>query len=234
MKCMILAAGLGTRMRPLTDHCPKPLLDVAGKPLIVRHVARLVAAGFTDIVINVSHLGQMIEDRLGDGSAWGARIQYSREPEPLETAGGIVRAMPLLGDQPFLVLNGDIWCEYPLETLRRFTLERLAHLILVDNPPHHPEGDFVLVDGWVDRRPDADSAGAKKPLLTFSGLSIMHPAMFEPWCHRAGEAFPLREVLLPAMQRGQVSGEHYRGFWLDVGTPGRLQALCAHIRSDRP
>ncbi|HQQ62106.1 MAG TPA: nucleotidyltransferase family protein [Pseudomonadales bacterium] len=222
MKCMILAAGLGTRMRPLTDHCPKPLLDVAGTPLIIRHINKLVAAGFTDIVINVSHLGQMIEDRLGDGTAYGASICYSREPQPLETAGGIVQALPLLGDAPFLVVNGDIWCDYPLAAIRTRTLHSLGHLILVDNPDHHPEGDFVLRDGSVS--PRRENRG-----LTFSGLSVLHPELFSAWRSRTGEAFPLRDVLLPAMQRGQVSGEHYSGYWLDVGTPERLQALCTRL-----
>lgn len=218
MKAMILAAGLGTRMRPLTDHCPKPLLDVAGTPLIVRHIERLAAAGFHDIVINIAHLGHMIETVLGNGSRWGVSIRYSREVQPLETAGGIVNALPVLGDKPFLLINGDIWCDYPLERLQSLQLPGLAHLVLVDNPEHHRAGDFVLQGGKV--HPRGEQAG-----LTFSGLSVMHPRLFEDWRQRAGEAFPLREILLPAMAAGQVSGEHYAGYWLDVGTPQRLQQL---------
>ena len=214
---MILAAGLGTRMRPLTDHCPKPLLDVAGKPLIVRHIERLAAAGFHDIVINIAHLGHMIEAALGDGEQWGVHIQYSRESQPLETAGGIVNALQLLGDEAFLLINGDIWCDFPLENLRDLKIN-LAHLVLVNNPGHHPAGDFVLDNGKVKLR--GEQTG-----LTFSGLSVMHPDLFENWRARAGEAFPLREVLLPAMEASRVSGEHYTGYWLDVGTPQRLQQL---------
>ena len=225
MKAMILAAGLGTRMRPLTDHCPKPLLDVAGEPLIVRHLRRLAAAGFTDVVINTAHLGHLIEQRLGDGAAFGLRIAYSREAAPLETAGGIVNALPLLGDAPFLLLNGDIWCDRDLAGLRTQLPDgdtTLAHLVLVDNPAHHPQGDFLLQDGRV--QPRGEHSG-----LTFSGLSLMHPRLFDGWRSRAGEAFPLREVLLPPMAAGQVSGEHYRGYWLDVGTPQRLAELTARF-----
>lgn len=218
MKAMILAAGLGTRMRPLTDHCPKPLLDVAGKPLIARHIERLAAAGFRDIVINVAHLGHMIEAALGDGRQWGVNIHYSRETQPLETAGGIVNALPLLGDEAFLLVNGDIWCDYPLALLQSLQLSGLAHLVLVDNPEHHLAGDFVLQGDKV--HPRGEQIG-----LTFSGMSVMHPRLFDNWRARAGEAFPLREILLPAMAAGQVSGEHYTGYWLDVGTPQRLQQL---------
>jgi N-acetyl-alpha-D-muramate 1-phosphate uridylyltransferase len=218
MKAMILAAGLGTRMRPLTDHCPKPLLDVAGKPLIVRHIEKLAEAGFQDIVINTAHLGYMIEEALGDGSQWRVHIQYSREEKPLETAGGIVNALPLLGEEAFLVINGDIWCDYPLVRLQTLSLSGLAHLVLVNNPEHHSKGDFVLHDG--NAHPRGEQTG-----FTFSGLSVMHPQLFANWRSRAGEAFPLREILLPAMAASQVSGEHYAGYWLDVGTPERLQQL---------
>lgn len=218
MKVMILAAGLGTRMRPLTDHCPKPLLDVAGKPLIVRHIERLVEADFRDLVINTSHMGEMIEARLGDGSAWGASIVYSREAQPLETAGGIVKALPLLGESAFVVLNGDIWCDMPLAQLRTRSLQGLGHLILVNNPDHNPSGDFEWLDGKV--LPRGDTVG-----YTFSGLSILHPDLFSGWRSRTGQAFPLREVLLPALGQGLVSGEIYEGYWLDVGTPERLQIL---------
>ena len=220
MQAMILAAGMGTRMRPLTDHCPKPLLDVAGKPLIVRHIERLAQAGFRKLVINTAHLGRMIEETLGDGATWSVRIHYSREPQPLETAGGILNALPLLGEAPFLVINGDIWTDFPLASLpRHLSAGVLAHLVLVDNPDHHPSGDFVLRDGAVLPRDAAQG-------LTFSGLSVLSPTLFSAWRTRAGEAFPLREVLLPAMRSGAVSGEHYDGYWLDVGTPQRLQQLA--------
>jgi MurNAc alpha-1-phosphate uridylyltransferase len=210
------------------------LLDVAGTPLILRHIERLAAAGFTEIVINIAHLGHLIEERLGDGSAFGVRILYSREAQPLETAGGIVNALPLLGDdEPFLLVNGDIWCDYPLANLpiNRLRTPEIssknhralsAYLVLVDNPEHHPTGDFVLRDGLVQPR-DGGQA------YTFSGLSVMHPRLFDNWRARAGEAFPLREVLVPAMEVGQVSGEHYHGYWLDVGTPQRLEQLAARL-----
>lgn len=223
MKAMILAAGLGTRMRPLTDHCPKPLLDVAGKPLIVRHIERLAAAGFKDLVINIAHLGHLIEEALGDGAAWGVNIRYSRESQPLETAGGIVHALPLLGAEPFLVINGDIWTDFPLSSLpHRFNAGVLAHLVLVANPDHHLQGDFILHAGRVVPRNDAQG-------LTFSGLSVLSPQLFSGWQSRMGEAFPLRDVLLPAMQNGAVSGEHYSGYWLDVGTAQRLQQLTQRL-----
>lgn len=223
MKAMILAAGLGTRMRPLTDHCPKPLLDVAGKPLIIRHIERLAAAGFKELVINIAHLGHLIEEALGNGAAWGVNIRYSRESQPLETAGGIVHALPLLGAEPFLVINGDIWIDFPLSSLPRcFDADVLAHVVLVANPDHHPQGDFVLRAGKVVPRNDAQG-------LTFSGLSVLSPELFSGWQSRTGEAFPLRDVLLPAMQNSAVSGEHYSGYWLDVGTPQRLQQLTQRL-----
>jgi MurNAc alpha-1-phosphate uridylyltransferase len=218
MKAMILAAGLGTRMRPLTDRCPKPLLDVAGKPLIVWHLERLAAAGIEEVIINVSHLGHMIEARLGDGAQWGLSIRYSRESQPLETAGGVVQALPLLGERPFLLLNGDVWCDYPIPHLIGQSHAGLAHLVLVTNPAHHPSGDFTLQDGLV-------SPKGENGRHTFSGLSVMDPALFANWRERAGQAFPLREVLWPAMSVGQVTGEFYEGYWLDVGTPARLAEL---------
>lgn len=223
MKAMILAAGLGTRMRPLTDHCPKPLLEAGGKPLVVHQIERLAAAGVVDIVINVSHLGHLIEARLGDGAAWGVRIRYSHEATPLETAGGILQALPWLGDQPFLLVNGDVWSECPLAELALPVLPVLAHLVLVPNPVHHPTGDFGLVDGQVMPR------DAQRTALTFSGLSVLHPALFDPWRDKAGQAVPLGRVLLPAIQAGQVSGECFEGYWLDVGTPARLEELRARL-----
>ena len=218
MKAMILAAGRGTRMRPLTDHCPKPLLPVAGKPLIVHHIERLVAAGLTRLVINTAYRGAQIEATLGDGARWGAAIRYSHEGEPLETGGGIQRALPLLGDDDpeaaFVVVNGDIWTDLDYATLPDAPRGD-AYLVLVDNPDHHAGGDFVLgADGRVGDR------GA--PRLTFSGVSVLRPSLFAGY--PAG-VFPLAPLLRAAMARGAVSGHHHRGYWLDVGTPARLQQL---------
>ncbi|WP_355659771.1 N-acetylmuramate alpha-1-phosphate uridylyltransferase MurU [Halomonas salifodinae] len=214
MKAMILAAGLGTRMRPLTDHCPKPLLPVAGKPLIVHHLERLAAAEITEVVINVSYRAEQIMAALGDGSDFGVRIAWSREEAPLETGGGIQQALPLLGEAPFLLVNGDIWCDLDPRRLPSLGAD-LAHLVLVDNPNHHPHGDFHLeARGRVRERGE--------PRLTFAGLSLLAPALVasEP----AG-AFPLAPLLRRAMAAGRVSGSHHRGDWVDVGTPERLAAL---------
>lgn len=211
---MILAAGRGERMRPLTDHTPKPLLQVAGKSLIEHHIERLVTAGFSEIVINHSYLGEQIEARLGDGRRYGAQIAYSREQERLETGGGIRTALPLLGEQPFLVINGDVWCEYPLQDLTS-QLNGLAHLVLVDNPTHHPNGDFHLHENFVDCE--------QQPRLTFSGIGVYHPDLFKE--HPIGQPFPLAPLLRHAMQQRQVTGEYYCGYWLDVGTPERLNEL---------
>ncbi|MBO9550883.1 N-acetylmuramate alpha-1-phosphate uridylyltransferase MurU [Pseudomonas sp.] len=212
MKAMILAAGKGERMRPLTLHTPKPLVPVAGQPLIEYHLRALAAAGFTEVVINHAWLGQQIEGHLGDGSRFGLSIRYSAEGEPLETGGGIFKALPLLGDEPFALINGDVWSDYDLARLRS-PLRGLAHLVLVDNPGHHGRGDFRLSE---DRVVDGDEAPGT---LTFSGLSVLHPALFEG-C-QAG-AFKLAPLLREAMASGQVSGEHFRGHWVDVGTLERL------------
>ncbi|NCA71601.1 MAG: nucleotidyltransferase family protein [Sphingobacteriia bacterium] len=213
MKAMILAAGRGKRMRPLTDHVPKPLLEVGGRPLIQYHIERLAAAGIRDLVINHAHLGEQIEARLGDGTALGVRIRYSPEPIALETGGGIFNALHLLGPAPFLVINGDIWCDLEPDGLRLADAD-LAHLVLVDNPPHHPLGDFMLSDGRVQ------ATGA--PRLTFSGIGVYHPALF---AGAAPGAFPLAPLLRQAMHAGRVSGQHHRGMWLDIGTPERLAEL---------
>ncbi|NWD09553.1 N-acetylmuramate alpha-1-phosphate uridylyltransferase MurU [Pseudomonas gingeri] len=213
MKAMILAAGKGERMRPLTLHTPKPLIRAKGVPLIDYHLRALAAAGFQEIVINHAWLGQQIEDYLGDGSRYGLSIAYSPEGEPLETGGGIFRALPLLGEEPFLVVNGDIWTDYDFSTLHR-PLAGLAHLVMVDNPPHHPAGgDFVLSDGQVRD----DESGAAR--LTYSGISVLHPELFAGCV--AG-AFKLAPLLRQAMARGRVSGEHLKGHWVDVGTVERL------------
>lgn len=219
---MILAAGRGERMRPLTDELPKPLLPVAGKPLIERHIEALVAAGFPDLVINHAWLGDKIESALGDGSRFGARIQYSSEGERgMETGGGIFRALPLLGDQPFLVVNGDVVTDFDFQTLSK-PLEKLAHLVLVPNPAHHPEGDFSLQGNSVT------TTGS--PLFTFSGIGVYHPRLFAE-CQDG--IFPLAPLLRHAMSQRQVSGELYDGLWIDVGTAERLaeaEAFLAELR----
>lgn len=222
-RAMVLAAGRGERMRPLTDTMPKPLLEIGGRALIEHHLTRLVAAGIRSIVINLSWHGAAIRERLGDGSGVGASIRYVDEgPEPLETAGGIVNALPLLGDAPFVVVNGDIWTGYPFERLALPT-GRLAHLVLVPNPAHNPEGDFTLREDGDVRCIDAESRheGAA-PTVTFSGLGIYSPALFAGL--EAGIR-PLAPVLLDAAARGTVSGEPWDGEWDDVGTPERLEAL---------
>ena len=210
---MILAAGRGERMRPLTDKLPKPLLPVAGKPLIVHHVERLAAAGFRELVINHAYLGEMIESHLGTGTQWGVDIRYSPEGQALETGGGIFRALPLLGEGPFLVVNGDIWSDVDLATLS-LSSEDLAHLVLVPNPAHHRQGDFYLQQGRL-----TDGRGDR---LTFSGIGVYHPRLFDG-CHSG--SFPLAPLLRKAIGLGRVSGECHAGVWIDVGTPERLHAL---------
>ena len=220
MRAMILAAGRGERLRPLTDTIPKPLLVAGGKPLIVRHIEALVRAGIRDIVINHAHLGHLIEAALGDGARFGAIIRYSPEGEALETAGGIHNALPLLGDAPFAVINGDIACDFDyarLPPLADALCARglLAHLVLVPNPPHHPQGDFALHEGRV--------CAAGEPKLTFSGIGLYDPRLFAR-IPRARKA-RLAPLLRAAMEAGAVSGELHAGRWLDVGTPERLAAL---------
>lgn len=212
---MILAAGRGERLRPLTDRTPKPLLTVAGRSLIEHLIDALARAGFREIVINHAHLGERIEAALGDGRRYGVAIAYSPEAEALETGGGIHRALPLLGPAPFLVINGDLWTDYPFVRLRR-PPAAMAHLVLVPNPPHHPEGDFVFEGGRVH----ADGG----PRLTFSGIGVYAPTLFAD-C-RPGR-FPLAPLLRAAMARGDVTGECYDGVWSDVGTRERLDALNA-------
>ncbi len=216
---MILAAGRGERMRPLTDHTPKPLLPVAGRPLIVHQMTALRVAGITDLVINTGHLGAQLTAVLGDGGAWGLRIVYSPEPpEALETGGGIFQALPLLGSEPFLVVNGDVWTDYPFTRLPTAPVG-LAHLVLVDNPSHHPVGDFILRNGQVEE------TGAVR--LTFSGISVLRPELFAG-C--APGRFPLGPLLRRAMADGRVTGTHYRGGWRDIGTPQRLAELDGELR----
>ncbi|MWV11254.1 NTP transferase domain-containing protein [Pseudomonas sp. R-28-1W-6] len=212
MKAMILAAGKGERLRPLTLHTPKPLVRAGGVPLIEFHVRALAAAGFRELVINHAWLGQQIEDYLGDGARFGVRIDYSAEGEPLETGGGIFRALPLLGEQPFLVVNGDIWTDCDFAGLRR-PLAGLAHLLLVDNPAHHPHGDFCLHGGRVGELQPGRAS------LTYSGVAVLHPQLFAG-CQDG--AFKLAPLLRRAMADGLVTGEHFRGRWVDVGTHERL------------
>ena len=214
MKAMILAAGRGERMRPLTDTTPKPLLRIGGQTLIERHVHALAAAGIRELVINHAHLGEKLEQALGDGSAYGVNIRWSPEPEgALETGGGIFNALPLLGDLPFIVVNADIWTDFPFSELPDEP-DGLAHLVLVDNPAHHPEGDFVLSADRVTQ-----GSGA---CLTFSGIGVYRPELFTG-C--SAGAFPLAPLLRQAMEEGRVSGSHYRGGWFDIGTPERLQEI---------
>lgn len=224
---MILAAGRGERMRPLTDHTPKPLLLVGGKPLIVWHIERLVQADITELVINHAHLGMQIEQVLGDGSQFGARIRYSDEGTALETAGGIAYALHLLGEQPFAVVNGDIWCDYDLSRLPKLASSLqaghdTAYLVLVSNPPQHPNGDFHLLDGRLlpPDDPRLKSGGTK---LTFSGIGLYRPELFAgiPRSHKAA----LAPLLHAQIALGKIGGEYHAGHWVDVGTPQRLHEL---------
>jgi len=211
---MILAAGRGERMRPLTDTTPKPLLKVGGKPIIHYHLESLARAGIRRLVINHSYLGGDIEEQLGYGNRWGLSIQYSPEPgAALETGGGIHNALSLLGDGPFLVINGDVWSDYDLAQTGCPT-GKLAHLILVDNPAHNPEGDFSLQNGSISSDP-----GAR---LTFSGMGVYRAELFGG-CEKG--AFPLAPLLRAAAADGKVSGEQFHGKWFDVGTPLRLKEL---------
>jgi MurNAc alpha-1-phosphate uridylyltransferase len=210
MKAMILAAGRGERMRPLTDHTPKPLLEAGGRPLIEHLIAALAEGGFNDIIVNTAHLAERIEDYLGDGTRLGVRIRYSPEGEALETGGGIYRALPLLGDQPFVVVNGDIATDFPFGRLRERP-EGLAHLVLIPNPPHHPKGDFALDGEKV--------VDVEQRRLTFAGIGVYRPELFAG-CSPG--RFPLAPLLRAAMPQGKVSGEFYGGFWMDIGTAERL------------
>lgn len=218
---MILAAGRGERMRPLTDNTPKPLLWAGSKRLIEYLIESLAAAGFIDLVINHAYFGRQIEQALGNGERYGVQIRYSPEGgQGLETGGGIFQAIPLLGKEPFLAVNGDIWTDYPFTRVRRQVPIDLAHLILVDNPPYSPRGDFSLQGERIA------AVGANK--LTFSGMGVYRPELFAQ-C-RPGR-FPLAPLLREAMARGRVTGEYYRGQWRDIGTPARLQHLTHWLQS---
>ena len=212
MKVMILAAGKGERMRPLTLATPKPLLAVAGKPLIQWHIERLSRAGFGQLVINHAWLGEQLEHTFGNGDKLGVQIKWSAEDEPLETAGGIVQALPLLGDTPFALVNGDIFTDFDFAGLRSGR-DSLAHLVLVENPPHKTQGDFVLTDGQVT------NPGSGEPALTYSGIALLHPDLFSGM--QPGPA-ALAPLLRSAADAGRVTGEYFSGLWIDVGTPERL------------
>ncbi|NIM69000.1 MAG: NTP transferase domain-containing protein [Xanthomonadales bacterium] len=212
MRAMILAAGRGERLRPLTDRIPKPLVEIAGRPLIVEHVERLAAAGFRYLVVNLAHLGSMIREVLGDGRHWGVEIHYSEEPEgALETGGGILQALPMLGTAPFLAINADIWTRYPLQQLRAVKCDH-AHLVLVPGPG----ADFALHNARV--------ANAGTPLYTFAGMAVYHPRLFAA-CEPG--RFSVVPLLREAVRQQRVTGELFRGPWHDVGTPEALAAACA-------
>jgi N-acetyl-alpha-D-muramate 1-phosphate uridylyltransferase len=220
MKAMILAAGRGERLRPLTDRVPKPLAPVAGRPLLAHQLGWLTAAGIHDVVINLHHLGAHIEAAFGDGGAFGVRIRYSHEAERLETGGGIVQALPLLGAEPFLVLNGDIYTDLPFATLRdALPADADAHLVLTPTPPVREQGDFEYADGRVTARGGA---------YVYCGISILRPELF---AGRRAEPFSLRDLLFAAIDRGRVSAQVWAGYWTDIGTPDQLAAVDAFARS---
>ncbi|SDY24327.1 N-acetylmuramate alpha-1-phosphate uridylyltransferase MurU [Acinetobacter kyonggiensis] len=224
MKAMILAAGLGNRMRPLTLYKPKPLLEVGGKPLIVWHIKKLKEIGVTEIVINSAWLADVLIGALGDGSQFGVQIRWTREDEGLETAGGIINALPLLGTEPFILVNGDVWTTFDFTSLLEVKLENdLAHLVFVSNPEQHPNGDFTLAEGRAYTF-DQNQQGEN---LTFSGVSVIHPKMFDGL--ENGKR-PLAPLLKNAMLDGKISAEKMQAAWVDVGTPERLSDLDLQIR----
>jgi len=223
MKAMILAAGKGERMRPLTDQIPKPLLEVAGKPLIVWHLEKLAKAHFEEVIINHAYLGKMIEDYVGDGSRWSLKITYSREGSPLETAGGIKKALPLIGDQPFLVVNADIYTDFNYANIKNRNLNDFqGHLVMVKNPKEHPDGDFVLKNNQIELD------GKEK--LTFSGIAIYQPKIFEDInIESVAKLAPILKKLIDAKC---ISGEAYQGLWFDIGTPERLNEVNVFLKEE--
>ncbi|MDG1751019.1 MAG: nucleotidyltransferase family protein [Thalassotalea sp.] len=240
MKAMILAAGRGERMRPLTDHCPKPLLKIAGIPLIEYHITKLAKIGVTDIVINLAWLGESIVEYLQSGEKLGVNIHYSWEKKgALETAGGIIKALPYLtqNNEPFLVVNGDIYIDYDFSTLPLLNENQEAHLWLVKNPPHNLSGDFYLSDGFVMNKSvieanaeneTADTTGLIKKCFTFSGIGLYKPSLFQKYLNK--KVMPLAPILKAAMETQQVTGELLTGLWTDVGTPERLKQLNENIQ----
>jgi MurNAc alpha-1-phosphate uridylyltransferase len=241
MMIMLLAAGRGERMRPLTDHTPKPLLEAGGKSLIVWHIEKLARAGLTELVINHAHLGEQIVHTLGDGKQYGVSIQYSAEGKALETAGGIANALHLLGDAPFAVVNADIYCDYDFTqlTARAATFKNsgdMAHLVLVNNPEQHPDGDFCLHGSRIVPNPQSpipdpqpSILDPQSSILTFSGIGVYQPSLFQHISR--GSIAPLAPLLREQTAAGKVSGEHYTGRWIDVGTPQRLQQLDNTLRA---
>ena len=227
MKAMILAAGYGKRLQPLTNKTPKPLLSVAGKPLLQHHIERLAAIGITDLVINTSWLADQIETYFGDGSNFGVSITWSRELEPLETGGGINKALPYLGDQPFLLINGDVWTDFSFLSALNYQLQtdHSAWLLLVENPDHNLDGDFALVDSLV-----SDQSQKK---FTFSGISIIRPQLITEYVkdHSVHGCFPLRDILRPAIKRQAIAGALHTGQWCDVGTVERYKQLNQWLES---
>lgn len=213
MRAMILSAGRGKRMRPLTDTCPKPLLTVHHKPLIVYHIEALQRAGIKEIVINLGYLGQKIKEELGNGEKFGVDIQYSWEDPILETAGGIMQALPFLGDKPFIAVSADIFTDYPFERLPKEP-EGLVHLVLTDNPPHHARGDFALSEGRINE--------TDKPLYNFAGIGVYRQELFKDY---KPQVLPLYPFYKKAIENNQITGEHYAGLWYNVGTPEQLLTL---------
>ena len=223
MKAMILAAGKGERMRPLTDQIPKPLLEVAGKPLIVWHLEKLAKANFEEVIINHAHLGEMIEAYVGDGSRWNLKITYSREGSPLETAGGIKKALPLIGDQPFLVVNADIYTDFNFATIKNRNLNDCkGHLVMVKNPKQHPDGDFFLQNNQIELE--------GKERLTFSGIAIYQPKIFEDI--KIEPVAKLAPILKKLIGAKCISGEAYQGLWFDIGTPERLNEVNLFLKEE--
>ncbi len=218
MKAMILAAGRGKRMQPLSDSIPKPLLPVAGKPLLAHHLMALAKQGIREVVINLSYLADKVQAVIGDGSDYKITIHYSLEPTALETGGGIYQALPLLGKEPFLVISADIWTDFPFEKLPQDLNGNLAHLVVVDNPSYHPEGDFALLENKL--------LNEGQPKLTFANIGIYHPDLFK---NCQAEPFPLVKLLRPAIAAGKISAEHYQGDWANVGTPEDWKNLVARL-----
>lgn len=223
MKAMILAAGKGERMRPLTDEIPKPLLEVGGRPLIAWHLEKLAKAKFDEVVINHAYLGEMVEAYVGDGSRWNLKITYSRESSPLETAGGIKKALPLIGDQPFLVINADIYTDFDYATVKNRNLNDCkGHLVMVENPKQHPNGDFVLKNNQIELE------GKEK--LTFSGIAIYQPEIFEEI--NVESVVKLAPILKKLIEARCISGEVFQGLWFDIGTPERLKEINSFLKEE--
>lgn len=226
MKAMIFAAGRGERMGELTKNLPKPMLEVQGKPLIAHAIKRLRDADITDVVINIAYLGDAIKEYLQDGKKFGVAIQYSEEPYPLETAGAILRALPLLGEDTFVAVNADVWTDFCFKDLIKKNLDEniLGHLVMVPNPVQHPNGDFALDSDGKLISEDEDGNKKSAQRFTFSGLSLLRPQIIRDY-QKVRVKFPLVEVFLDAMNKRQLSGEVYRGVWEDIGTPERLEAI---------